>query len=231
MIWSVLSTPSIFSRGRGLVIASISSSVKTFLACEFFCALESRTAAATGLSELDVCGGAARDDGGVLCPAAAEATASASPSKVHFRSRRNGRNPCIAIHRSGRPTGEKGHQSAKLWFPTRLPAAPFPQRRDVPHMVRPVPGVQREILFQGNRSQLGMAKGTHPVTRIERTQQTNPAVVQGIQHGQRYFDGSLFRIRQFGPELLLIPFNGRFVLGKRQFESQVRIHVAVRQVV
>src|SRR5579863_6676361 len=209
MIWSVLSTPSIFSRGSGLVFASMSSSVKTFLACGFFCALESRTAAATGLSELDVWGGAVRVDGGVLCPAAAEATASASPSEAHFRSRRNGRNPCIPIYRNGRRTGEKGHQSAKLWFPTRLPAAPFPQRRDVPHMVPPVPGIEREIPFQADRSQLGMAKGTLPVTRIERTQQMNPAFMQGIKHGQGYFKGSLFCIWQFGPELLLVRLNGR----------------------
>src|SRR5882724_6851495 len=120
MIWSVLSIPSIFSRGRGFDVASMSSSVNTFLACGFFCVLESRTAAAIGLSELGVCGGAAREDGGVLCPPAAETIASAKKirNKLRRKHSRNGQNACIAIYRSGRLASEKGDQSASQGFRT-----------------------------------------------------------------------------------------------------------------
>src|ERR1051326_685736 len=123
MIWSVLSIPSIFSRGSGLVLASMSSSVNTFLACEFLCALESRTAAATVFSELDVCGGAARDEGGVLCPHAAEAIASVKMIGDNCRRKepRNEGNTRIALYRIGRPAREKGAQSASQGFPTCPP--------------------------------------------------------------------------------------------------------------
>ena len=72
--------------------------------------------------ELGVCGGAAREDGGVLCPLAAEIIASAKKIRNNFRRKpaRNGQNACISIYRSGRRASEKGDQSASGGFRTCL---------------------------------------------------------------------------------------------------------------
>jgi hypothetical protein len=62
-----------------------------------------------------------------------------------------------------------------------LPAVSLPQSSDVGHVMLTMPGVEHQVLFQAHGAKFGMAKGALPVFRLERAQQANPAVMQGIQ--------------------------------------------------
>src|ERR1700722_4948548 len=54
--------------------------------------------------------------------------------------------------------------------------------------------------------------------------------MQRVEQGERDVDWRRFCISEFGPELLLIGLDSRVAFGERQLESNVSIHVTIRNV-
>jgi hypothetical protein len=75
-----------------------------------------------------------------------------------------------------------------------------------------------------------MEEGTLPVGVGEFAEHEHPALVERIEQGERGFDGSALRLGQFGPEILHVGLDGGLVFGERQLETDVRVHVAIGNV-
>src|SRR5579863_6942989 len=104
-----------------------------------------------------------------------------------------------------------------------LPALAHTKTGDVGHVVASVPRVESEILFEGHRSQLRMAKRTLPVRGAKRAEQPNPTFVQGVEERKRNFDWSRLSVGQFGPAVLGIGFDRRLLLRQSELEAHVGI--------
>jgi len=55
--------------------------------------------------------------------------------------------------------------------------------------------------------------------------------MERFQQRERNFDGRIARVLQLRPQRLIIRPDRRFIFGERQFESHVRIQMAVRKMV
>ena len=89
-----------------------------------------------------------------------------------------------------------------------------------------MPGIEREILIQAHLAEHGMNELAIPIGIAHQAQQAHPAIVQGIEQGERNFDGSIAHVGQLGPFAFGVRFDGGFVFCKRQLEADVGVHVA-----
>jgi len=51
-------------------------------------------------------------------------------------------------------------------------------------MVTPMPGIKAKVSIEGNQPDFGMAKGSVPVIRLQRAQESHPAPMQRLQQRQ-----------------------------------------------
>src|ERR1700682_5581901 len=65
---------------------------------------------------------------------------------------------------------------------------------------------------------------------LQRAQQPHPALMQGIQQGQRHVDWRRFGVFQLRPARFFVGFNGRLLLRQGQTKTYVSIHVTARNV-
>jgi hypothetical protein len=90
-----------------------------------------------------------------------------------------------------------------------------------------VPGIEGQVLLQPNCSTFWMTEGSPEIRLGHGLQQANPTGVQSLQQGQRSFDGSHGRIRKIGPKRFVVWFDCGDILGERQLETDIGVHVAV----
>src|SRR5580692_12423273 len=95
------------------------------------------------------------------------------------------------------------------------------------HVVTPVPTVERGILFQSDRPQLGMAEAALPFRSGKRSQQRHPAGVQRFQQIERRLHGHAAGVREFSPAALLIRLDHWFVFGESETKAYVAVHMTV----
>jgi hypothetical protein len=112
-----------------------------------------------------------------------------------------------------------------------LPTFASAERSDVRDMVAAMPGVVANHIVEGHRSHFWMTQASRKVLGRQRAQQDVPAMVKGFQQRERNFDGSIARVLQLGPESLVVGLDRRLIFGERKFASDVRIHMAVGNVV
>src|SRR6266481_9780774 len=112
-----------------------------------------------------------------------------------------------------------------------IPALLFAQLGDVRGVVTAVPPVKEEQPIHILQAGFRMAKRTRVLLRRDGSQQTNPAVVEGIQKFERNFDRCVLGIIEPGPIGLLVRLDRRFSFGQREPQPDVGVHVAVGHVV
>src|SRR6185369_4216808 len=121
-------------------------------------------------------------------------------------------------------------RQASRWL-SALPVHPFPQRRHVRGVMPAMPGVEAEHAVESDPAVVGVEKRTLEVLRGHRPQHGVPAVVERLEEKQRHFDRRSPRVGELGPAVLFIRLDRRLVLGQRQLEADVGVHMAVRHVV
>jgi hypothetical protein len=67
--------------------------------------------------------------------------------------------------------------------------------------------------------------------RGERTPEPNPPIMKCIEQREGHIDGTGLCVRQLRPEIFVIRFNGWLLFGERETKTDVRIEVAVRDMV
>src|ERR1700722_820212 len=75
-----------------------------------------------------------------------------------------------------------------------------------------------------------MTEGALPIDVGELSEHQHPTLVQGIEQGQRRFDGRMLGLGQFSPKIFLIGLDGWLVFGERELKTDIRVHVAVGKV-
>src|SRR5215471_15919340 len=75
-----------------------------------------------------------------------------------------------------------------------------------------------------------MPEGALPVGIVEVPQHQYPALMKRVEQSKRNLCFGLPCFGQFGPAILKIWFDGWFFFSQRKLEADVRIHVAVRDV-
>src|SRR5579871_2988194 len=128
------------------------------------------------------------------------------------------------------------HISSANASPVALtPASPLsvqkisPDRHNMRDMMLAVPGIVSEILIEANRATLGMMEGAKKVALAHGFEQPHPTAVKPLQQAQGGLDGHGGRVRKTGPEHFIVWFDRRRLLGKRQLEAHVGVHVAIGQ--
>ena len=110
------------------------------------------------------------------------------------------------------------------------PGIAFAQCGDVCDVVAAVPGVERKILVERYFLVVfGVKEFALPVGGLERAQEDDPALVQGVEKIEGWGDGR-FRVGEFGPAGFEVGLDGWYVLGEREFEASESVHVAVGNV-
>src|SRR6185503_14008011 len=112
-----------------------------------------------------------------------------------------------------------------------LPAVLLPQSGDVRRVMTAMPRVEIEQVGQRHRPVFRVHDFARERRRIERPQEVDPARVDVLDQRQRYGDRGRLAIDGLGPQLLVVRLDRRIVLGHAQLEADVRVHVAVRDVV
>src|SRR5258707_1173374 len=109
-----------------------------------------------------------------------------------------------------------------------IPALLFAQLADVRGVVTAVPRVKEEQPIHILQAGFRMAERPRVLLRRDGSQQTNPAVVEGIQKFERNFDRCVLGIIEHGPISLLVRLDRRFSFGQRQPQPAVGVPEARR---
>src|SRR5438876_5926252 len=112
-----------------------------------------------------------------------------------------------------------------------LPTHSFSQFGNVRHVMASVPGIQGKVLFQWHDSELRVPECPLPFFGFHRAQDAHKAIVQRFQQCERDFQRRGLAVRQLRPAILHVRFDRRLVLGERQLETDVCVHVALRHMV
>ena len=114
--------------------------------------------------------------------------------------------------------------------PESSPAHALPQRRDVSGVMPAVPGINRQAFFEPYDSQLRVTEGPEIIRTRQSPQHDLPAFVQTLEQAERDLDRAGFRLRKFRPLLFGVGLYRRVLFGEGEFESDVGVHVTVREV-
>ena len=107
----------------------------------------------------------------------------------------------------------------------------FAKFGDVRNVVAAVPGILKEYPVHCERPVIGMDEHAAELIRGERTPEPNPPIMKSIEKREGRIDGTGLCVRQLRPETFVIRFNGWLLFGEREAKTDVRIEVAVRNVV
>jgi len=98
-------------------------------------------------------------------------------------------------------------------------------------VVAAVPGVESGGFSEGLAAVFRMNITTLPLIALQGSEKQDPAGVQAFENLKRKIDGSGPSIGKIGPELLVVRFDGGPVLGEGEAHADVRVHMAVGEMV
>src|SRR5579862_2696874 len=128
---------------------------------------------------------------------------------------------------SGATTLDAGSMRLVVTLFGLFPAHSLAQSGNVGGVVAGMPAVQGEVLVEPYGTVLGMLEGAGPILLREAGEQYHPAGVEALQKLQGKLDRTFAGIVQFGPLGFVVPLDRRIVLGQRQTEAAIAVHVAV----
>src|SRR5690349_15704085 len=114
--------------------------------------------------------------------------------------------------------------------PGDLPSHPLSQRGDVGHVMRAVPGIERDDPVDAAQTVLRMTKRTRKIGIAHRTQYVIPALMDTLEQPEGGLDGGERHISKVCPCLLVIRLDGRLIFSERKFGADESVHVTVGQV-
>ncbi len=110
-----------------------------------------------------------------------------------------------------------------------LPAIALAQARDVRGVMAAVPGVAAEQIFQVELADFWMVQSAFEIGGMHGFEHHYPSLMKRVDQAKRWLDGPGTRVRYLRPEVLVIRLYGRFLLRQGEAEANVRIDVAVSQ--
>ena len=93
-----------------------------------------------------------------------------------------------------------------------------------------MPGVEGDGFGDGLAAVFGVVVAALPLIFGEGAKQEHPAVMQCVKETEREIGGSREGVGQLGPELLVVGLDDGPVLGEREADADVGVHVAVGEV-
>src|SRR3989442_3517324 len=111
-----------------------------------------------------------------------------------------------------------------------LPALLFAELRDVRGVVLAMPLVEKKQPIDCPFTMFRVNENSCKLLRLQRAPQAIPASMQRVQQRLRYLNRRGLRVCQFRPSCLLIRLDGWFFLGEGQLQADVRVQVALRNV-
>src|SRR5438128_6961345 len=111
-----------------------------------------------------------------------------------------------------------------------LPAHSFSQFGNVRHVMASVPGIERKVLFQWHDSELRVLECSLPLFGFHRAQcaQSDRAAIPVMR---ARLPAAWIGSQPIAPSDPHVRFDRRLVLGERQLETDVCVHVALRHMV
>ncbi len=94
-----------------------------------------------------------------------------------------------------------------------------------------MPVVESDGFGDGLTAVFRMVVAALPLVFGKSAKEEHPAIMQGVEEAERVLGGSCKGVVQFGPELLIVGLDGGPILGERQADADVCVHVAVGDVV
>src|SRR5580704_2005346 len=104
-----------------------------------------------------------------------------------------------------------------------------PDRHNVRDVMLAVPRIVSEVLLEANGATLRMMEGAKKIRLAHGFEQPHPTAVKPLQQAQGGLDGHAGTVRKIGPEPFIVRFDNGRLLGKRQLEPHVGVHVAIGQ--
>ena len=96
-------------------------------------------------------------------------------------------------------------------------------------MMTAMPRIELQQPVEVSRAMFGMAKRPRKISRLQRPEKHHPPLMKRLEQLQRKPNGRCARVEQLSPQMFFVRLDRRLVFGEGKPEPNVRIDVAVRQ--